>query len=77
MSDPLSTKFEATGDFAAMVEHARNNIALEGGGELFIHRPFEMEHLEGDDCPCRPVVIDGFSLHKPETLLAEIERCDG
>jgi hypothetical protein len=78
MSEPLTEEIEASGDFAAMIEQARDNIALEGeGGQIFVHRPIEMEHLEGDDCPCRPLIVEGNSLHKPEDLLAEVEWCDG
>lgn len=78
MSEPLTGELTARGDFAAMIEKARDNIAIEGeGGEIFIHRRIDMEHLKGDDCPCRPVIVAGDGLHKPEDLLAEVERCDG
>lgn len=77
MSEPLSSEFQAHGDFAAMIERARDNIVNKGYERTFIHRAIEMEHLEGDDCPCRPIVVDGDILTKPEHLLSEIERCDG
>jgi len=75
MSEPLGSPL-AMGTFDESLEIARSNTTAEGG-QVLVHRPIEMTHLAGADCPCRPVIMSGDSLHEADDVLAEVERCDG
>lgn len=78
MSRLLSTDYDFEGPFDAAFQDAMDKIAADGSGRLIVHRPVEIEHLEGDDCPCRPVVLVGeTSLRSPESVLEEIGKADG
>lgn len=76
MSQPLSGEYDGMGDFEAMLNLACDNAIMDDG-EVFIHRHFDIEHLSGADCPCRPVIIGGDSLRKSSDLLAEVGSSDG
>lgn len=76
MGQPLSTEYEATGDFEAVLEIAREN-AIRDGGKVFVHRPFDVDHLDGLDCPCRPLIFADNNLWEPSDWLVEVEKLDG
>lgn len=49
----------------------------EDDGRVVIHRNFEGEHQDSENCWCRPEVIDADSFEPNEDVIEKLEHTDG